>query len=281
MSTVRQEHIEAKDELSNESAKPSLHPIVKPLSISGLKKHFSVDVSTAHADILLLTCCLISGLVDSTIYNAFGTFVSMQTGNTIFLGLGGSTSHSTLKPYGWSKSFLSITSFCLGCFCFSLTSRLLTPRRRSTLTASFLLQSLIIFVTASIIQGGVVNGSLNTIVQDINWRQLLPIALLSFQSAGQIVGSRVLGLAEVPTVVLTTMLHDISTDPALLGPLRQNMKRNRRVLAFAGILLGAVAGGFIAEGTRRMQIPLWIAGGLKLCVASAWIVWPEQKVCAV
>lgn len=83
MSTVRQEHIEAKDELSNESAKPSLHPIVKPLSISGLKKHFSVDVSTAHADILLLTCCLISGLVDSTIYNAFGTFVSMQTVLTV------------------------------------------------------------------------------------------------------------------------------------------------------------------------------------------------------
>lgn len=90
-----------------------------------------------------------------------------------------------------------------------------------------------------------------------------------------------LGLAEVPTVVLTTMLHDISTDPALLGPLRQNIKRNRRVLAFTGILSGAVAGGFISEGTRRMQIPLWIAGGLKLCVASAWVVWPEQKVSAV
>lgn len=122
------------------------------------------------------------------------------------------------------------------------------------------------------------NGSLKTIPSDIKWRQLLPIALLSFQSAGQIVGSRVLGFAEVPTVVLTSMLHDISTDPALLGPLRQNMKRNRRVLAFVGILAGAVAGGFISERTGRMQIPLWIAGGIKLCIASAWIVWPEKRV---
>ena len=136
-------------------------------------------------------------------------------------------------------------------------------------------------MTAAIIQGGVANGSLGTITSDIKWRQLLPIALLSFQSAGQIVGSRVLGFAEVPTVVLTSMLHDISTDPALLGPLRQNLKRNRRVLAFVGILVGAVAGGFIAETTGRMQIPLWIAGGIKLCIASAWIVWPEKRVNAV
>lgn len=125
------------------------------------------------------------------------------------------------------------------------------------------------------------NGSLDTITPDINWRQLLPIALLSFQSAGQIVGSRVLGLTEVPTVVLTSMLHDITTDPALLGPLRQNIKRNRRILAFVGILAGAVAGGFIAEGTRRMQIPLWIAGGIKFLIASSWMLWPEKRVSAV
>ena len=206
---------------------------------------------------------------------------SDNKGNTIFLGLGGSTPHSTSKPYGWVKSFASIVCFCLGCFVFSFTSRLLTPLRRSTLTASFLIQSLFILVTAAIIQGGVVNGSLDTITDDITWRQLLPIALLSFQSAGQIVGSRVLGLAEVPTVVLTSMLHDISTDPALLGPLRKNIKRNRRVLAFVAILVGAVAGGFISEHTRRMQIPLWIAGGIKLCVASAWMLWPEKRISAV
>lgn len=109
----------------------------------------------------------------------------------------------------------------------------------------------------------------------------MPIALLSFQSAGQIVGSRALGLAEVPTVVLTSMLHDIATDPALLGSLRGNVKRNRRVLAFVGILVGAVAGGFITETTTEMQVPLWIAGGLKMCVTCAWLVWPEKRVSKV
>lgn len=79
MSTQCQEHGKVTDELSNESANTSPPRKPKPLSIGALEKHFSVQVSTSHADVPLLICCIISGLVDSTIYNAFGTFVSMQT----------------------------------------------------------------------------------------------------------------------------------------------------------------------------------------------------------
>ncbi len=225
----------------------------------------------------MLICCLISGLVDSTIYNAYGTFVSMQTGNTIFLGLGGSTGHTTSKPYGWAKSLVSISCFCLGCFFFSHVSRMLGGLKRGTLITSFLLQTFIIAIAAASAQVGIVEGTLRNISTDIDWRQLLPIALLSFQSAGQIVGSRTLGLAEIPTVVLTSMLHDITTDPALIAPWGKNVKRNRRVAAFFAILAGAVAGGFVAAKTGRMQFPLWIAAGLKLGVVGAWIVWPAKE----
>lgn len=59
-----------------------------PTNISGndsrptqrLRQYLATEVDPNHADILFLSCCLISGLVDSTIYNAYGTFVSMQTG---------------------------------------------------------------------------------------------------------------------------------------------------------------------------------------------------------
>lgn len=44
------------------------------------KGRWEEELSNNHADLLLLLCCFISGLVDSTIYNAYGTFVSMQTG---------------------------------------------------------------------------------------------------------------------------------------------------------------------------------------------------------
>ena len=145
--------------------------------------------------------------------------------------------------------------------------------------ASFLAQTLIIFVAAAVVQAGAVNGSLETITDDVDWWAVIPIALLSFQSAGQIVGSRAVGLAELPTVVLTSMLHDIFTDEKLVA--RKNVKRNRRVTAFFAILIGAICGGFIGEGTERAQIPLWIAGGVKLGITVAWAAWPEGRTPAV
>lgn len=54
-------------------------PKTKPSAMKRCIRYFSTEVTNAHADILLLTCCFISGLVDSTVYNAYGTFVSMQT----------------------------------------------------------------------------------------------------------------------------------------------------------------------------------------------------------
>ena len=79
MSTVGEKHSEVTDGLSYDTAKTSPAPNPKSIRIKELKKHLSVEVTTSHADILLLICCIISGLVDSTIYNAYGTFVSMQT----------------------------------------------------------------------------------------------------------------------------------------------------------------------------------------------------------
>ncbi len=56
----------------------------RPRFVTRFRAHLNENVSTNHADILMLTCCLVSGLVDSTIYNAYGTFVSMQTGISRF-----------------------------------------------------------------------------------------------------------------------------------------------------------------------------------------------------
>lgn len=198
------------------------------------------------------------------------------SGNTIFVGLGGSTPHSTSKPYGWAKSLASIACFFLGCFFFARLSRSLQPLRRRTLVASFFIQTVIIIVSAAIIESGAIEGSLDRIKDDIDWKSVIPVALLSFQSAGQIVGSRALNVSEIPSVVLTSMIHDIATDPKLFGPLTANVKRNRRILAFFTILIGAVAGGFISESTGEVSIPLWIAAGVKALLAVAWMVWPEQ-----
>ena len=188
-----------------------------------------------------------------------------------------STSETTSKPYGWAKSLTSILCFCLGCFVFSRLALHSGPLRRVTLVTSFALQAVIVLVVAAVIQAGAVNGALGTIGPDIVWKDEIPISLLSFQAAGQIVGSRALGVSEIPSVVLTSMLCDLASDPNLAAPLTGNAKRNRRALAFLCILVGAIVGGFIGRATGRMQFDLWIAGGIKVLITIAWFFWPENS----
>ena len=79
-STGGEKHVEVMENMFTQSHKPS--PSLnnpKPSSMIGLTKYLAAEVTTSRGDIVLLICCIISGLVDSTIYNAFGTFVSMQT----------------------------------------------------------------------------------------------------------------------------------------------------------------------------------------------------------
>ncbi len=209
------------------------------------------------------------------------TFVlkfSHTTGNTLFLGLGGARPHDTTHPYGWAKSLTSIACFGLGCSAFWRLSSLLGPLRRGTLVLAFLVQASIVLLTAAIIEAGVVNGDVTTIRADIDWRSEIPIALLSFQSAGQIVASRALSLAEIPTFMLTVILHDLCTDPKIMSPIRENVKRNRRLLALFGILMGSIVSSYISAATKKVQDPLWIAGALKAVITMAWMAWPIKKI---
>lgn len=152
----------------------------------------------------------------------------------------------------------------------------MTPRRRSTLMTSFLLQTIIIVTAAALIHGDGIEGTIASISPDIDWLQAVPIALLSFQSAGQIVASRALSLSEIPSVVVTSLLCDLVSDPQLWAGLPSNVPRNRRLLAFIGILIGAVAGGWLTTETGEIQWALWLAGVLKFMVVLAWAVWPKK-----
>ena len=158
--------------------------------------------------------------------------------------------------------------------------RALGNMKRGTLILCFLVQACLVLIVAGIIGNGAIEGRLldpGKLTEEIDWRQIGPIALLSFQSAGQIVASRALKLNEISTVVLTSMLHDLAADPRLTVGWRQNDKRNMRFGAFAAVVVGAVAGGFIAVKTGKMQSTLWLVGGLKLGIAAAWVVWPAVE----
>lgn len=250
----------------------------KPFKIR-LKSYFESKVDHRNADHILLLCWLTTGLLDSTIFNAYRTFVSMQTGNTMFLGLGASNYDTTTRPYSWAKSLVSLVCFICGAFAFSRLGQYLGASRRRTLLLSSLIQASIILLCAILVETGIVEGRLEYIGEDIDWIHIIPIALLSFQAPGQVWLTRDLSYAEVSTVVVSTMLYDFGSDPSLFDGLRRNAARNRRFFGFCMLLTGAIAGGWITKKSRYITIPMWMAGTIKIGIVGAWAVWPaEEKV---
>lgn len=57
------------------------HPKPSQSLASRWKRHLMADVSRNWADLILILCYLITGLLDSASISVWGSFVSMQTGN--------------------------------------------------------------------------------------------------------------------------------------------------------------------------------------------------------
>lgn len=202
----------------------------------------------------------------------------MQTGNTIFLALGASNQNS--KPYDWARSLCSIGCFAIGAFFFSRLHRHLCsqPTQRGILAVSFFIQAACVCIAAALAQGGVVSSRRQSTNDGTEWTEMAPIAFLSFQAAGQIVASRVLGVNELPTVVITSLLCDLMSDPKLLARpvISGNRKRNNRIGGFVLTLVGSIIGGWMLKGTGKVQPVLWLVFGIKFVISVAWIIWKGQ-----
>ncbi|KAF2016641.1 hypothetical protein BU24DRAFT_433526 [Aaosphaeria arxii CBS 175.79] len=232
-----------------------------------VKRHMTADVSKHWADAVLLFCYIITGLLDSSAVFIWGSFVSMQTGNTVYLGLGLVAPSEGIR---WIKAVTSIGFFCLGSFFFSHFHRILSPRKRWVLVASYFLQMLLIVLAAMILTFGSSDHS-----DDLNWQVLVPLASVAFQSSGQAVISRVFHYTGLTSVVLTSNYCDLFGDAKLFD--LSNVERNRRLAAPALLLLGAVIGGFWAHSSVGMAGALWTAVGLKAVIVAAWFFWPAAS----
>ncbi|KAK6220961.1 hypothetical protein QIS74_04953 [Colletotrichum tabaci] len=237
----------------------------KPASKS-LRKKLTTDVTRDWADLVLLTCYIITGLLDSSSISIWGSFVSMQTGNTVYIGLGLAAPTESTR---WIKSATSLGSFCLGSFFFSRFHRLFSPKRRWVLCASFIAQTLLCVAAALILTLGPTAGK-----DEISWNVLVPIALIAFQSCGQAVTSRALRYNALTSVVLTSIYCDLFSDAELF--VVRNAERNRRVGAPLLLLAGAVLGGLFAHSSLGIAGALWTASFFKFLVVLAWFFWPGK-----
>ena len=196
-------------------------------------------------------------------------------GNTIILALGASNQPIS-QPYIWLKSLTAIVFFLVGCYFFA-QSRRIHPHRRFTLAASFLVQAILIFIAAALVQRHVVPSPAGYQELDhgkVGFIELLPIGFLAFQSGGQIVTSRTLGINEVPTTVLTSLFCDLMSDPHMLA--RDNVKRNRRVASAVTLLLGGIIGGWLSRSSAGMSAALFLAGAVKVAIAVGWALWKAK-----
>ena len=174
----------------------------------------------------------------------------------------------------------------------------MSPLRRWVLIASFTLQTLLISITALLatlklisnqtasnrdVSSGIARRAQplqSTSQHTIIWVDLAPLALLAFQSAGQVIASRVLKYNELPTVVLTSLLADLMSDPHILtAGIFEDPKRNRRAVAVIMMFAGAVCGGVFTKGWVGLAGALWIAAAIKALMVLAWVLWlPAPEV---
>lgn len=233
---------------------------------SRFRNHMNTDIDTNRGEYVLLLGYIITGLVDGSAVFIWGAFASMQTGNTIYLGLGLTDPSSGTR---WIMSLLSMACFCIGATVFAWYHRFFTPKKRWVMFSSYLVQMLLIIAAATIVT---LDKTTEADKGKLRWQVMLPLALMAIGSSGQCVSSRALDKNSLTSVVLTSIYCDLFSDPRLLS-LSGNPSRNQRVAAPVCVLVGALIGGFWAHGSTGLSGALWTAAGLKLCIVIAWAVW--------
>ncbi|KMU77906.1 hypothetical protein CISG_06749 [Coccidioides immitis RMSCC 3703] len=237
-------------------------------------RYFQEQVDTERSDLLLIACSFISGVIDSAAFNAWGSFASMQTGNVVFLALG--VSGQPPEPrFRWAKSLIAIATFISAVLFFTHASRLLGSLRRSTLLASFMLQTGSILASSILVETGIIDSEISSSIHGVHWLQMVPITLLAFQAAGQIVTSRMVQVEEIPTVVLTTVRADDGL--AIYYRPRCSRKTNpsaeRRGATVLALFGGAMLSGALTKAIGRYTHLLGLVEP-KANVAGSRRCWP-------
>lgn len=242
----------------------------KKPSTASFKQHMTEDIDKRWADLLLLLSYVITGLLDSSAVFIWGSFVSMQTGNTVYTGLG---LVEPTKGTRWIRSLTSIAFFCMGSFFFARFHRFFSPKKRWVLMTSFAMQLVLVVIAGAVVTVDSQSHSEN----QLRWQVLVPLALVAFQSSGQAVVSRALQYNSLTSVVLTSIYCDLFSDPLLMAGLTKNAERNRRAAAPLLLLAGAIFGGLWSHSPIGLAGALWTAAILKVVIIGAFFFWRAEK----
>ncbi|KAL4925540.1 YoaK family protein [Aspergillus undulatus] len=234
--------------------------------------HLKTNINPSHTSLLLLFSYMLTGLLDSSAVFIWGSFASMQTGNTVYLGLGAMGADPS-SPARWVKAGTSIGSFCVGSLAFSAFYRWSRePRGRWVLACSFLIQLVCIAVAATIVMMARHRSDSSKSRSELDWGDIIPLALVAFQSSGQAVSSRVLDRKSLTSVVLTSVYCDLFSIPIPAGG-KGGAEDWKRAGAIGCLIVGVVMGGLWAKTEIGTVGALWTVVFGKALIVLAWLVW--------
>ena len=214
----------------------------------------------------------------------------------------------------WAKSLTAIGFACLGSAFFNVIHRYpaLTEdpssRKRWVLVVSWIIQCILITTAGFLTHYGVVSnqpaiggvfssGSSKEAAEAArtydrhNYADLVTIALLAFQGAAPVCLSRILHMADFPTIAVSSTYH------AWTGGLFETRKRWKesttwksfilhrsgagknkqlqRTGAILALFLGAIISGQFYRRQYGVTTSLFVAAALKGMIAILWCLWPR------
>lgn len=229
--------------------------VEKDLEMRGTKKNKSFqtylteDISTVNADWLLCLVSLGVGAIDGFSFPDLKVFAANMTGNLVFLALAASQVNDDFLSA--RRSSVALVLFWAGAFVSGQLGHKIGTKVRWWVAFAFFWQGMLILTAAICLwSGGVSREDLATLDSYV----LALVAVLAFSYGAQATTARGLGVAEIPTVVVTSAMVDLFGDKNLFK--RDNRPRNRRIGFIISVFLGGFIGGWVIS---RVNAPLTIA----------------------
>ncbi|RDH31045.1 hypothetical protein BDQ94DRAFT_172485 [Aspergillus welwitschiae] len=224
---------------------------------------------TLESQLLLLSFAI--GIQDAAAWKDYGCFASNQTGNMLFLAIGGAGLASN-DDFDFTYVGMSLGSFVAGGLVMGQFANYLgVVRMRWWLLFSSLLQTVMVFAAAAIM------AYTNPVKQQTSNdpAALVTLFLLAFSSGAQVSMGRALKVTDITTAMATAAYIDVVIDPGLFRA--RNRMRNRRVLFLVMLTAGCFAGAGVEKAAGSCAT-LIMCGCLKVLVTVIFFFTPRMKV---
>lgn len=227
------------------------------------------DIDTTNADFLLLFVTLGVGCIDAFSFTDLKVFAANMTGNTVFLALAAAQVDDSFLSA--PRSIVALVSFWVGAFCSGQVGHLVGTKQRWWVCFTFFWQGMLVLAASIVLWTGGVTG---TDVEVLDLKVLSIVCLLSFSYGAQATTARGLGVAEIPTVVVTSAMVDLFGDKNLFK--LHNRPRNRRAGFIFALFLGGFIGGWIYNKVNA-PLTIAIAAVIKFLCALAVLLIPSAE----